>query len=213
MNATPCSTIQEQLLLCIWRDVFVGEINVRFDMSQRLHHFVAKLVDALGKFASELFVGRAQCEFSPRMNQIRDGFRLGEVNSAIQEGAPREFARFGEPRAAFKTVSRTIFAGRIPPWQVISTTSSRVNVRGARITETSASSMVTPSRITFAVMNCVCRGGGWLCGRLADRQKTSVCHSQRLRSGDANHRQTTFSNRRGNRCNGIVEEHLRLQDS
>jgi len=39
------------------RDVFVGKINVRLDMRERLHHLVAQRVDALGKFAGELFVG------------------------------------------------------------------------------------------------------------------------------------------------------------
>src|SRR5262249_15903223 len=38
----------------------------------------------------------------------------------------------------------TSFAARMPPWQVISTTSSRVKLRGARMTETRTSSTACP---------------------------------------------------------------------
>ena len=49
-------------------------------------------------------------------------------------------------RAPFsRTASNTAFAGSIPPWHVISTTSSRVNVRGARRTDTSTSSTFRPA--------------------------------------------------------------------
>jgi hypothetical protein len=37
------------------------------------------------------------------------------------------------------------------------------------------------------------------------RNKNAVCHSKRLRAGNANHRQTRFPDGGGDRSDGIVE--------
>ena len=39
-------------------------------------------------------------EFGARVNQVGDRLGLRQVNAAVEKGAAREFARFGEPRAA-----------------------------------------------------------------------------------------------------------------
>ena len=75
---------------------------MRFDVGQGLDHFIAQLVDALGEFAGELLVGGAQGQFRARMDQVGHRFGLGQVDAAVQKGAPGEFARFGQARAAFE---------------------------------------------------------------------------------------------------------------
>ena len=99
MNAMPRSRPATSCVLRVGRDVFVGKINVRLDVRQRLHQVVAQLVDALRQFAGELFVGGAQREFGARMNQVGDGLGLREVNAPVEKGAPGEFAGFGQARA------------------------------------------------------------------------------------------------------------------
>ena len=72
---------------------------MRLDVRQREHQVVAQLVDAPRKFAGELFVGGGEREFRARMDQVRDGLGLREVNAAVEKGALGEFARLGQPRA------------------------------------------------------------------------------------------------------------------
>ena len=98
----PFSSRLQQLFLRVRRNVFVGKINVRLDVRERVHQIVAELVDALRQFAGELFVGGGEREFRARMNQIGDGLGLREVNAAVEKGALGEFARLGQPRAVFQ---------------------------------------------------------------------------------------------------------------
>src|SRR6185312_6188324 len=85
----------KQLVLGFLRDVFLREINIRFDMREGLQHIIAELIDALGKLSSKLFVGGAQSEFGARMNYIGNGLGLREVNAAVQECAAGKLARLG----------------------------------------------------------------------------------------------------------------------
>ena len=87
------------MLFRVRRNVFVGKINVRLDVGECVHHIIAEPVDALRKFAGKLFVGGGQREFGARMDQVRDGLGLREVNAAVEKRAAREFARLGQARA------------------------------------------------------------------------------------------------------------------
>ena len=89
----------DKLILRVGGDVFLGEVNVRLDVRQRLQHFVAQLVDALRELAGELFVGGAQGQFGARVDQVGHGLGLREVNAAVEEGAPGEFAGLSQPGA------------------------------------------------------------------------------------------------------------------
>ena len=72
---------------------------MRLDVREREHEVVAKLIDALRKFAGKLFVGGGEREFGARVDQIRDGLGLREVNATVEKRAARELARFGQTRA------------------------------------------------------------------------------------------------------------------
>ena len=89
----------DELVPGVGRDVFLGEINVRLDVGQRLDHVIAQLVDALGELAGELFVGGAQGQLGARMDQVGHGLGLREVDAPVEEGAPGELARLGQARA------------------------------------------------------------------------------------------------------------------
>ncbi len=85
---------------------------MRLDVRQREHQVVAQLVDALRQFSGELFVGGGQRKFRARMNHVRHGLGLREVNAAVEKSALGEFARLGQPRAVCKSVSSTSLAGQ-----------------------------------------------------------------------------------------------------
>ncbi len=82
-----------------WRDVFLREIDVSFDMREGHHQVISKRINAPGEGAGELFVGSRKGEIRAGMNQVRDRLRLRQVQPAIEEGAAGEFARLGASRA------------------------------------------------------------------------------------------------------------------
>src|SRR5579884_3121566 len=84
---------RQKLVARVGRDVFIGKIDVRLDVRERFHEFIAKRVDALGKFAGKLFVRGGKREFRARGNKVGDSFGLREVDAAIQKGALGEFSR------------------------------------------------------------------------------------------------------------------------
>ncbi len=77
-------------------DVFVGKIDVGFDMGEDEEEIVAEGMDALGEMTGELGMGGVQGELGAGVDEVDHGFGLGEVESAVEEGAPGEFAGFGE---------------------------------------------------------------------------------------------------------------------
>ena len=108
---------------------------MRFRSREREHGVIStKLVDALGEFAGELFVGGGEGEFGAGMNEIGDGFGLGEIDAAIEKGAAGEFAglRQSRPGGQQRHPAPVWPAGCRRDRRGISTVSSRVNVRGAR---------------------------------------------------------------------------------
>jgi len=79
------------------------EINMRFDVRQCFHHFITQSVNALRELAGELFIRRAQSEFSPRMDLNPQQLSAwSEIDPAIKECAARELARLGKSRAIFE---------------------------------------------------------------------------------------------------------------
>src|SRR5208282_6271919 len=89
----------DQFFAGVRSDVFVREINMGFDVGQSFHQIVPQKIDALGKFAGQLFVGGGEGQFGAGMDQIGHGFGLGQINAAIEKGAPGKFARSGQTRA------------------------------------------------------------------------------------------------------------------
>ena len=95
----------------------------------------------------------ASCSLAAcRANSVREWIKSATASAWARSMRPlRKARRVNSPGSARRaprasTASKTSFAGNNPPWQVISTTSSRVKVRGACITETSTSSTSWPFR-------------------------------------------------------------------
>jgi len=80
-------------------DVFVGEIDFDLEMRANGDDLGAKLGDACGKRARELFQRNLQPRIAARGDNVGDGLGLGEIYSAVQKRAAGEFARLGYPRA------------------------------------------------------------------------------------------------------------------
>ena len=109
MNATADSSRCTNFFR-VRRNVFVRKIDVGFDVRQSLDHFVAEIVDALGELAGQLLVGRRQAS-SVGVDQVRDGFGLGQIDPSVEKRPLREFA--GSARPPFsRTVSSTSLPAR-----------------------------------------------------------------------------------------------------
>jgi hypothetical protein len=70
---------------------------------EREHQFVTQLIDALGQFAGELFVRSTEGKFRPRVDQVRDGFSLREINATIEKRTLREFSWLRETSSFLDT--------------------------------------------------------------------------------------------------------------
>ena len=92
----------QQLVARFRGNIFVREVDVRLDMSQRFQEIVAQLVDALRQSAGELLVGRGQGQFRARADQVGHGFRLGEVQAPVEKRALGELARLSQARSVFQ---------------------------------------------------------------------------------------------------------------
>ena len=85
-----------------WRDeaiALVGEIHRRLEVRGQIEQFPIERADGPGECPIELIEGHAGLKGSDGVDEIRDGLCLHEVQAPVQEGAQRELARFGEPRA------------------------------------------------------------------------------------------------------------------
>ena len=76
-------------------DVFLGKIELEFEEAGEADECFAQGVDFAGEAASKLVEGEAVCARVFCGNEVGDGFGLGEVESAIEEGALRELAGTG----------------------------------------------------------------------------------------------------------------------
>ena len=200
-----------QLGAGVGRDVFLGKIQMRLNVRERVHQVVAQLIDAGRKLAGELFIGRAQGEVRPRMNQVRHGFGLREVEAAIEEGALGELTGQGEARAVFQHGVEDGFGG-----ENAAMTGDFHHVFagvGARSAHHGAEDFVhrLAGADDFAVMNRVTGRRAGFGGILSNGNKCLVRHRERLRAGNTDDRQPALAERRGDRGNGVVEHAVRLQ--
>ena len=80
-------------------DILLGKIELQFQEAGESDERFSKGVDFLGEAAAELVQGEAMGACVLRGNQVRHGFRLGEVETAVQEGALGEFTGTRLPTA------------------------------------------------------------------------------------------------------------------
>ena len=80
-------------------DVFVGEIDLDFQMGANRDDLRAHFGDARGQCAGELRQRVGEGGIAARGDDVGDGFGLGQVDAAVEKCAAGEFAGRGEARA------------------------------------------------------------------------------------------------------------------
>ncbi len=184
---------------------------MRLDVREREHQVVAELVDALGKFPGELFVGGREREFGARVNQIGNSLGLRQINATIQKCTLGEFARLGEPRAVGEQrVEHKLGGQQSAMAGNLDGVLARERARRAQDGEQHFVNHFFTSD-NFAELNGVRRRGGWFQRTFADRLKTFAGDGERLRAGKPDDGQPAFAERRGDGGNGVVEHTRRLQ--
>ena len=81
-------------------DPFLRKIDPRLHLHQQAQQALANLVQFFGQPSSQLVQCHSHAGFGARLDQIHHRFRLGEVQSAIQECAFRKLPRGCQPRSA-----------------------------------------------------------------------------------------------------------------
>ena len=80
-------------------DVIFGEIHAGFEQGDELYQLLLDWLYAVGQCAFKLLRRNFGLEQGLRINQIADGFGLGEIDAAVQEGAHGEFAGLSQARS------------------------------------------------------------------------------------------------------------------
>ena len=139
------------------------------------------------------------------MNQVGNGFGLGEIKPAVEKRAFGKLSRLGQSRAVLQhRVQHQLRGEDAAVTGDFDHVFASERARGAHDGE---QDFIHGSSLPHdpAVMNRVSRRCGWLRRGLTDRQKAPVRDRQRLGSGKTDHRQTAFAQRRCNRGYGVVE--------
>src|SRR5438132_6446819 len=80
-------------------DVIFGEIHARFEKGDEFYQLLLDWLYAVGQRAFKLLRRDFGLKQGLRINQVADGFSLGEIDAAVQEGAHGEFARLSQARS------------------------------------------------------------------------------------------------------------------
>ena len=108
-------------------DVVFGEIDAGFEQRDQLQQLLLDRRDAARDRAARLLRGDARLVERGGFDQVADGFGLRQVDAAVEEGAQRELAGLGQPRAGLAARAPRAWRSTTgEPWQEISTTSSAV---------------------------------------------------------------------------------------
>ena len=90
-----------------WVDVgFVVEVEVGFEVGERVEKLVAERGDGVEKSTRELLQGGVKLRGVSCFDHTENGLRSSEVELTVQEGPESEFARLGHPRALFKALGQ-----------------------------------------------------------------------------------------------------------
>ena len=95
-----CADVFEDLFAGEHGDIVFGKINSGFEKRNQLHQLLFDRLQAAGERAFELLGGDLRLIERLRIDQVADGFGLGEVDASVEEGAHGELARLGKARAA-----------------------------------------------------------------------------------------------------------------
>ncbi len=82
-------------------DFLFRKIERGFHQHAQVDHLFDQFVDGFRERAGQRVRGRARRRFGRGLDQVGHRFRLRQVELVVEEGAPREFARFGQPQADF----------------------------------------------------------------------------------------------------------------
>ena len=105
----------------------VGKIERRLEAHDEIEQLRVDLARSPRQRAFELIERGARLQRRHRVDQIGDGFRLDQIELAVEERAQRELAGLGKPRAGVhRRCARSRRAARGCRAPLISTTSSPV---------------------------------------------------------------------------------------
>jgi hypothetical protein len=83
-------------------DFIIRKIKHGFKICSDGQEFLVERADALAEGVFKLGRGEPGRAFRPGVDEIEDGFGLGQIDFIVQEGAFGEFSRFGLARASRK---------------------------------------------------------------------------------------------------------------
>ena len=176
---------------------------MRLDVRHRLHEIIAEAIDAVGKFAGQLFAGGGGGQFRARMDQVGDGFGLGEIDAAVEKCATREFAGSGEAGAIFEDGVQDEFGGEHAAVAGdLDDVFAGECARGAQDTEEDFIDDAAGAD-DFAEMNCVRRGERRARARFPDGMEARVRDGEGLLAGEAHHGDASFAQWRGDGRDGV----------
>src|SRR5690606_23946175 len=87
------STVGEEV------DFLLGEVQGGFHVDAQQDQCFYEIIDATGEFALQGTQGITRSGDRGTVDQVGDGFRLGEVDLVVEKGAPGKLAGFGEAGA------------------------------------------------------------------------------------------------------------------
>jgi len=176
-------------------------------MGEDEEEIVAEGMDVLGEMAGELGMGGVEGELGAGVDEVDHGFGLGEVESAVEEGAPGEFAGFGEGCTGAEEGVEDLSGDE--GTAVATDLDGILAGVGAWGAEDGEEDFVdaTVFGVDVAVMDGVGGGNGGKRGRRTTGLEAAVGDGECARAGDADHRQSAGSGRGGDGGDGIGGDH------
>ena len=189
-------------------NIFIRKINVGLDVRQGPDHLVTEQVDALREFAGELLIGGGDGQFGAGMDEVGDGFGLGQVDAAIKEGAFGKLARQSEPRATLQECVEDEL--RREQAAVTRDFHDILPSEGARGAHDGEEDFIHGLGLSDDAS--VVDGVGWGLGGFergfADGLEDGVRNEQRARAGETEDGQAALTQGRGDGGDGVIEHEI-----
>src|SRR6185369_8977773 len=89
-------------------DIIFGEVDAGLEERDEFQELFFERGDAAGNRAAGLLGGDARLVKSGSVDEVADGFRLGEIEAAVEECPQGELAGFGEAGAGVEGALDTV---------------------------------------------------------------------------------------------------------
>ena len=183
-------------------DVIFGEIHAGFEEGDEFYQLLLDWLYAVGQCAFKLLRRNFGLEQGLRINQIADGFGLGEIDAAVQEGAHGEFAGLSQARSGCQ---RQLDDASQNHWRAVGGDFDNV-VCGVRVGLLEESDYDLIQALICLGLNQFAEGGA-LRLKLMPQAQHGRGDFSRIRAGKACHSNPAAAGRRGKGDNSVVEMH------